>query len=131
MCYITSPSPKKVTKHTKLLHIWFSLTRDHTLSLESKRTIMAGLHQYYFFPTDFFYPRPKSLNKETSIHQQQIIHPLVQVQKGDTEDDRGIVMKSLVDPDTRNNKLVIKASPSSSLLLAPIYKEKAHGNPRV
>ncbi|KAJ6921760.1 hypothetical protein NC652_015639 [Populus alba x Populus x berolinensis] len=42
---------------------------------------MAGL-QYYFFPTDFFYPRPPSAAKETVSSTVQRIQP----QKGDAED---------------------------------------------
>ncbi|KAJ6912141.1 hypothetical protein NC651_014726 [Populus alba x Populus x berolinensis] len=41
---------------------------------------MAGL-QYYFFPTDFFYPRPPSAAKESVSSPAQRIQP----QKGDAE----------------------------------------------
>jgi hypothetical protein len=42
---------------------------------------MAGL-QYYFFPTDFFYPRPPSAANESVSSPVQRIQP----QKGDAED---------------------------------------------
>ncbi|OAY43263.1 hypothetical protein MANES_08G055300v8 [Manihot esculenta] len=45
---------------------------------------MAGLQQYYFFPTDFFYPRPQSVRVDTA---QKSGLPL-QIQKRDTSDDR-------------------------------------------
>ncbi|KAF9679581.1 hypothetical protein SADUNF_Sadunf06G0029700 [Salix dunnii] len=42
---------------------------------------MAGL-QYYFFPTDFFYPRPPAADQESVSSPVQHIQP----QKGDTKD---------------------------------------------
>ncbi|KAJ6741734.1 hypothetical protein OIU85_015875 [Salix viminalis] len=42
---------------------------------------MAGL-QYYFFPTDFFYPRPPPADQESVSSPAQHVQP----QKGDTED---------------------------------------------
>ncbi|KAJ9181038.1 hypothetical protein P3X46_009213 [Hevea brasiliensis] len=44
---------------------------------------MAGLQQYYFFPTDYFYPRPQSVRVDTA---QKSALPL-QIQKRDISDD--------------------------------------------
>ncbi|KDP26212.1 hypothetical protein JCGZ_22458 [Jatropha curcas] len=44
---------------------------------------MAGLQQYYFFPTDFFYPRPQSVSVDAA---QKAGLPL-QIQKRDVSDD--------------------------------------------
>ncbi|KDP26213.1 hypothetical protein JCGZ_22459 [Jatropha curcas] len=44
---------------------------------------MAGLQQYYFFPTDFYYPRPQSVHVDTA---QKAALPL-QIQKQDISSD--------------------------------------------
>ncbi|KDP26215.1 hypothetical protein JCGZ_22461 [Jatropha curcas] len=44
---------------------------------------MAGL-QYYFFPTDFFYPRPPPTADRDSANKPPVVH--IQTQKRDKED---------------------------------------------
>ncbi|KAL4607637.1 hypothetical protein ACB092_09G189800 [Castanea dentata] len=72
---------------------------------------MAGL-QYYFFPTDFFYPRPSSTNGDNTSN--AVLH--VQTQKADTENIEKC--KIAVHNDVQgSNKLYHQPSTSCTALV--------------
>ena len=68
--------------------------------LDSLKNFMAGL-QYYFFPTDFLYPRPQSVRSDT---QQNPPLPL-QIQKRDAGDDHNPFPTSLVLYNNKNTNM--------------------------
>ncbi|PON36410.1 hypothetical protein PanWU01x14_328500 [Parasponia andersonii] len=47
---------------------------------------MAGM-QYYFFPTDFYYPRPQSAKVDRHAGDHQLVPPVLDVQKLDSGKD--------------------------------------------
>ncbi|KAK7411196.1 hypothetical protein VNO78_02628 [Psophocarpus tetragonolobus] len=71
---------------------------------------MAGLQQYYFFPTDFFYPRPQPSTStlETSSVQQNVV-PLQTI-------------KEETKKNNQKQRMIIAPPPSHALVLTP--KEK-------
>ncbi|OAY43264.1 uncharacterized protein LOC110621673 [Manihot esculenta] len=73
---------------------------------------MAGLQQYYFFPTDFFYPRPQSVRVDTA---QKSALPL-QIQKRDISDD-------LKHPTSLS--LVLSANNNANKAAAAIIKSRS------
>ena len=87
------PLKKKKTKP--------SLKALVTFALDS----MAGL-QYYFFPTDFFYPRPSSTNGDSTSN--LVLH--VQTQKADAE----TIEKCKIVVQGSSNKLCYQPPPAST-----------------
>ncbi|KAK2975505.1 hypothetical protein RJ640_027632 [Escallonia rubra] len=81
-------------------------------------SLMAGL-QYNFFPTDFYYPRPRGVNRENTG--QQVLH--VKTQKGD-ETDASKHSTSLVSRVIIDDNKARKGLHSSS---SSIFKE-SQGN---
>lgn len=81
---------------------------------------MAGL-QYYFFPTDFFYPKPQSVIQESSSSLQQAVPPGIQTQspKQDLKMNDAKKTNSLTVRQTRNANL-IKTSTFSLKLRKPV-----------
>ncbi|KAF3950653.1 hypothetical protein CMV_023619 [Castanea mollissima] len=69
---------------------------------------MAGL-QYYFFPTDFFYPRPSSTNGDNASK------PVLQVQTQKAGAENIERCKIVVHNDVQgNNKLCYQPPPAST-----------------
>ncbi|KAJ6332116.1 hypothetical protein OIU76_010492 [Salix suchowensis] len=74
---------------------------------------MAGL-QYYFFPTDFFYPRPPPADQESVSSPAQHIQP----QKGDAE-DRGSEQHGAMVRYKHDQSSLPQLSTSTALVPSP------------
>uniref|UniRef100_A0A2N9IQ29 Uncharacterized protein n=1 Tax=Fagus sylvatica TaxID=28930 RepID=A0A2N9IQ29_FAGSY len=73
---------------------------------------MAGL-QYYFFPTDFFYPRPSSTNGDTTS--KPVLH--VQTHKADTENlekCKVVIQNNVQGSNNNNNNKVYDQPPPAA-----------------
>lgn len=88
---------------------------------------MAGLLQYYFFPTDFFYPKPQSVTEESSLQQAVPLGIQTQNPKQDLKmnDDVEKKTNSLTVRQTRRNVKLIKNSALSLKLRKPLYPKPA------
>lgn len=73
---------------------------------------MAGL-QYYFFPTDFFYPKPPTINAESTNHQSQAL--LVKIPIEETKSDHGETKNASLHNNTHNYKHIKVPSLTTSL----------------
>lgn len=65
---------------------------------------MAGLLQYYFFPTDFYYPKPQPVNTTSQNQQQQevvAVPPVLKIQKKQQladDHDRDLILENKEKP---------------------------------
>ncbi|KAG8372044.1 hypothetical protein BUALT_Bualt12G0025700 [Buddleja alternifolia] len=86
---------------------------------------MAGL-QYYFFPTDFYYPRPPSVNGDTSSHDQRQVLPVKNPLNQETDIADALQVKNATDQNTRSYK-VVKVPSSMSLVptLKPVISTRS------
>lgn len=84
---------------------------------------MAGLLQYYFFPTDFLYPKPESVIQESSLQQAVPLGIQTQKPKQDLKmnDDVEKKTNSLTVRETRRNVKLIKNSTFSLILRKPLH----------
>ncbi|PON67416.1 hypothetical protein TorRG33x02_264570 [Trema orientale] len=83
---------------------------------------MAGM-QYYFFPTDFYYPRPQSANVDRHAGDRQLVPPVLEVQKLDNSKDvdhHEDQKASLVHSNPREYKFLKKNFPYSSIGLCRV-----------
>ena len=79
---------------------------------------MAGM-QYYFFPTDFYYPRPQSVTMERPACDQLL--PPVEVQKLSSKDiDHEDQKVNMVRSNVSENKVLKKNLPYSSIGLCRV-----------